>query len=140
MYAEDITLTCIGETVDRVETKINKALGPVSDWCHRNSMTVHPEKSEAMLIKWGVFVGPLQPVCLNGKQVKWVRKSRSLEIVVDNHLKWAEHVQEVQLSFARKLNLLIKVDVLSTEINAGKLLLESNISLGYVWHCNLGKL
>ena len=34
------------QTVDQVANKINKALGQVSDWCYRNGMAVHPQKSQ----------------------------------------------------------------------------------------------
>ena len=58
MYADDTTLTSIGETVDQVILKLNETLGLVSEWCYKNGMTVHPAKTEAMLIKRGTFVGP----------------------------------------------------------------------------------
>ena len=62
MYADDTTLTCFGETVDQVVLKLNKTLSQVNTWCQRNGMTIHPTKTEAMLVKRGTFVGPLPPV------------------------------------------------------------------------------
>ncbi|CAB3985461.1 Hypothetical predicted protein [Paramuricea clavata] len=80
MYVDDTTLTSIGETVDQVILKLNETLGLVSKWCYKNGMTVHPAKAEAMLIKRGTF----PPVQLNGSLVKWVRKSKSLGVTLDN--------------------------------------------------------
>ena len=91
MYADDTTLTSIGETVDQVILKLNETLGLVSEWCYKNGMTVHPAKTEAMLIKRGTFVGPLPPVQLNGSLVKWANKSMSLGVTLDNKLKWKVH-------------------------------------------------
>ena len=106
MYADDTTLTSIGETVDQVILKLNETLGLVSEWCYKNGMTVHPAKTEAMLIKRGTFVGPLPPVQLNGSLVKWVKKAKSLGMTLDNKLKWNGHTENVKLAFVRKLNLL----------------------------------
>ena len=86
--------------------KLNETLGLVSEWCYKNGMTVHPAKTEAMLIKRGTFVGPLPPVQLNGSLVKWVKKSKSLGVTLDNKLKWKGHTENVKLAFVRKLNLL----------------------------------
>ena len=133
-YADNTTLTCIGETMVQVANKMNKFLGCLSDWCHRSSMAVHPKKSEAMLIKHGDFV------------VQWVRKSRSLSIVIDNQLKWTDHVQEVQLSFARKLNLLKLMTFLpkSTLVDLYWKVIFPSVMYGttiFVWgNCNSTKL
>ena len=35
MYADDTTLTSIGETVDQVILKLNETLGLVSEWCYK---------------------------------------------------------------------------------------------------------
>ena len=112
MYADDTTLTSIGETVDQVILKINETLGLVSEWCYKNGMTVHPAKTEAMLIKRGTFIGPLPPVQLNGSLVKWVKKSKSLGVILDNKLKWKGHTENVKLAFVRNLNLLKSMDFL----------------------------
>ena len=106
MYADDTTLTSIGETVDQVILKLNETLGLVSECCYKNRMTVHPAKTEAMLIKRRTFVGPLLPVQLNGSLVKWVKKAKSLRMTLDNRLKWNGHTENVKLGFVRKLNLL----------------------------------
>ncbi|CAB4038916.1 Hypothetical predicted protein, partial [Paramuricea clavata] len=85
MYADDTTLTSIGETVDQVILKLNETLGLVSEWCYKNGMTVHPAKSEAMHIKRGTW--------------KWVKKSKSLGVTLDNKPKWKGHTENVKLAF-----------------------------------------
>ena len=40
-------------------------------------MTVHPDKSEAMIIKRGTFIGPLPPLWLNGNTVKGKKFKRA---------------------------------------------------------------
>jgi hypothetical protein len=47
MYADDITIFCIGQSVDEVTTKLNKALGELQ----LNTLTPHPTKCEAMILQ-----------------------------------------------------------------------------------------
>ena len=106
MYADYTTLYCISNTVDQVAELLNTVLTRKNDWSHKNVMTVHPDKSEAMIIKTGTFIGPLPSLWLNGNTVKWVKSSRVLGLNLDMCLKWREHIEELQLSYAKKLNLL----------------------------------
>ena len=106
MYADYTTLYCISNTVDQVAELLNTVLTRKNDWSHKNVMTVHPDKSEAMIIKTGTFIGPLPSLWLNGNTVKWVKSSRVLGLNLDMCLKWREHIEELQLCYAKKLNLL----------------------------------
>ena len=99
-------MTSIAETVDQVILKLIDTLGLVSERCYKNGSTVHPAKTEAMLIKRGTFVGPLPPMQLNNSLVKWVKKAKSLGVTLDNKLKRNGHTENVKLAFVRKLNLL----------------------------------
>jgi hypothetical protein len=69
-------------------------------------MLIHPEKMEAMLIKRKSSDVPIPALLLNGKPVKWVRSSRNLGLTIDDSLKWTKHVDDLELGFSRKLNLL----------------------------------
>ena len=55
MYADDTTLYCISNTVDEVAELLNTVLTRIDDWSHKNGMTVHPGKSEVMIIKKRYF-------------------------------------------------------------------------------------
>ena len=65
-----------------------------------------------MLVKRGTFVGPLPSVRLNDRIVQWVQKTKSLGITLDDKLRWKEHVEEIKLAFASKLNLLKSINFL----------------------------
>ena len=69
-------------------------------------MLIHPEKMKAMLIKGNSSDVPIPELLLNGKPVKWVLSSRNLGLTIDDSLKWTKHVDDLELGFSRKLNLL----------------------------------
>ena len=76
MYADDIILYCIGDTVDHVATLLNAVLKKIEMWCTKNGITVHTDKSETILIKRRKFIVPLPPLLQNGKIFKFVTSSR----------------------------------------------------------------
>lgn len=66
MYADDTTIFCIGDSVDEVIVKLNKALEELVTWCKQNSLVPHPKKCEGMILKRKKFTGPLPSLNLNG--------------------------------------------------------------------------
>ena len=91
MYADDTTLTCIGETVDQVVSKLNKTLDLVNDWCQRNWTTVHPEKSEAMPIKRGKLCRSFTTNVVKWKFGEVGKEIKIFGKTLDDKLKWKEY-------------------------------------------------
>ena len=59
LYADDTTAYVIGNSVEDVIELLNVLSGEITDWCSQNKMTLHPDKSEVMIIKKNTFIGPL---------------------------------------------------------------------------------
>ena len=58
MFADDTTAFCIGKTVDEVLSNIQKAIADLNKWAKDNFMTIHPAKTELMLLSKSKFIGP----------------------------------------------------------------------------------
>ena len=67
---DNTILYCIRNTVDQDAELLNTVLTRIDDWSHKNGKAVHTDKSEAMIIDRGTFIGPLSPLWLNGNTVK----------------------------------------------------------------------
>ena len=65
MYADDTTVYCIGPNVDLVMSSLNKTMEQVLRWSVRNQLTIHPIKTEAMIMRKTSFVGPIPPLYFN---------------------------------------------------------------------------
>ena len=66
MFADDTEAYCVGKIVDEVACILQKLVNEVSKWCRNNSLSIHPDKTEIMIISKTNFTGPLQPISLNG--------------------------------------------------------------------------
>ena len=62
MYADDTTVYCIGPNVNQVISSLNKTMKQVFMWSVKNRLTIHPIKTEAMILKKSTFIGPLLPL------------------------------------------------------------------------------
>lgn len=50
MYADDNTLYTIGSSIDQVISSLNVMMSQISKWGSLNKLTIHPSKSEAMIL------------------------------------------------------------------------------------------
>ena len=82
MFADDTEAYCVSDTVDDVICNLQKMLYDIAIWCRKNFLSIHPDKTEVMIIQKKQFIGPLKPVWLNEKQIKIVDKSECLGITI----------------------------------------------------------
>ena len=82
MYADDTTLSVVGDNVEVVLDKLNKALASINLWCRNNKLTIHTGKSEAMILTLKPFCGPLKPVMLGNKVLDFLTETKCLGIII----------------------------------------------------------
>ena len=58
MYADDTTIYCIGKSFDEVCLKLNKVFDELRLWSLRSKLSIHPIKTEAMILTKQGFIGP----------------------------------------------------------------------------------
>jgi len=96
----------------------------IDQYAKDNSLTIHPEKSQILIMSKESFIGPLPNTCLNGKNIKVVEKAKCLGAEIDNKMSWASHTENICKSFSIKLKNLYKMNsldktTLKTIYNAG---------------------
>ena len=84
MYADDTTLYTIGSSIDQVISSLNVMTSQISKWSSLNKLTIHPLKTEAMILAKQQFIGPLQPLHFGSGFVKLVNSTSCLGVTIDN--------------------------------------------------------
>ena len=110
------TVFCIGNTVDEVLSKIQEAIADLNKWAKDNFMTIHPAKTELMLLSKSQFIGPLQKICLGQKELSFVSKSKCLGIQIDNKLSWSPHIKSLSKRFSARVKKLKHLKGLDSRI------------------------
>ena len=86
MFADDTTLYCIGNSIDDVCSKIQTSISEVAKWCNGNVITIHPSKTEVMILTCKDFTGPLRLIQLGDQVISFVDESHCLGFTIDNKL------------------------------------------------------
>ena len=102
MFADDTTFYCSGDSGDCVCANIQSSLEEIVKWCDRNCLTIHPDKTEAMLLTRINFIGPLRPIKLGDNVINFVSHSHSLGFNIDNQLNWGHHIKDLATSMTKK--------------------------------------
>ena len=112
MYADDTTVYCIGQNVDQVVSSLNETMKQVLMWSVKNRLTVHPIKTEAMILKKSAFVGPLPPLYFGTGLINLVDSTTCLGVKMDNRLSWSVHIDSVKKHFTQKVGALKRMRIL----------------------------
>ena len=116
MFADDTECFCIGDSVDNVTSSLQLLLDDIHTWCRTNFLTVHPEKSEILILNRKKLVGPLQGVFLNKKPINYVVKSKCLGMTLDDKVSWKNHVQNVSKCLGQKIKSLRRLKGLAPSV------------------------
>ena len=116
MFADDTEHYVIGNTVDEIAVIIEDILHEVNEWCKQNCLTIHPDKTEVMIISRGPIIGPLKPIKLKNHIVRYVSESDCLGITVDNRLRWNSHIKKASSNLSKKVKQLKRMRSLPADI------------------------
>ena len=86
IFADDTEFFCIGDTMDEVTTNIKTALDEIRTWCKQNSLAIHPDKKEKMLLSKKPVIGPGRPIKIEDQIINYVSESKCLGMIVDGKL------------------------------------------------------
>ena len=112
MYADDTTVYCIGPKVDQVISSLNETMKQVLMWSVKNRLTIHPIKTEAMILKKSTFIGPLPPRYFGTGLINLVDSTTCLGVKIDNRISWSVHIDSVKKHFTQKVGALKRMRIL----------------------------
>lgn len=102
MYADVTTIYCLGKSFDEVCLKLNTVIDQLRLWSLRSKLSIHPIKSEAMIITKQGFIGPAPPILFGDKYVNVVDHTTGLGQTIENCLSWSKHICHIKKHFSQK--------------------------------------
>ena len=139
LYADYTTLSVTGEIIDEVFAALNTMVEIVLQWSINNQLTIHPIKTEAMLIRKSPFIGPLPHLRFGSGFLRFVESSTCLGEKLDNRLSWSVHISHVRKCFALK-GWCTETNELPSREDSARDLFQDNDFECYLLHLDLGKL
>ena len=116
MFADDTAVVfVISESVDMVVDILANLVKNIEKWCSNNKLTIHQDKTEAMVITKRGFLSPMKQLKIAEENIKFVEFSKCLGVFIDNKLSWGKQISAVCSSFNSKLCLIRKLSYLPPE-------------------------
>ncbi len=133
MYADDTNLSVTGTSATDVEMKLNCELELVHDWLVANKLTLNVEKTEYMIIGSYKKLSNIQnqseiKIKLGGKEITRTNATKSLGVIIDEHLRWKEQIDSISTKVSRAIGIIRRVKKCFTRyVRANVLFLSSPV-------------
>ena len=98
MFADDTNITTSSKSITKLVQFVNTDLDNLNDWLLANKLSLNVTKTEQMYIASDNSlnkISDLATIHLANKQIRRVRKSKSLGITIDERLSWTDHIDIV---------------------------------------------
>ncbi len=109
MYADDTNITVRSSSLTYLEEALNDELENIHQWLLSNKLTLNVKKTEYMVIgtrqRLRNFSQDIN-VSINGKVLKEVKTKKTLGVLVDKHLSWDKHIDNVSKKVSKGIGML----------------------------------
>ena len=96
-YKIKFLVTClfvISESIDMVVDILANLVKRHREWCSNNKLTIHQDKTEAMVIMRKRFVGLMKQLKIAEGNIKFVEFSKCQGVFIDNKVSWGNKFQQ----------------------------------------------
>ena len=99
IFADDTNITFAASTMTDLENAVNLELRNLQRWLITNRLSLNIAKTEFMVIGSNQRIHTLSNnqihIEIDGKSIKKVKEAKSLGLLIDEHLSWAKHIEEI---------------------------------------------
>ena len=109
MYADDTSVGNTSRRISDIKTNLIPDLLSVCDWLKANKLSLNTIKTELMFIGTTqniTKINNLIAVRVDDKLIKRAKKVKYLGLVIDENMKWDEHVAYISSKIRRNLGVM----------------------------------
>ena len=116
LYADDTNIFIEGTEYHKVISSLNTELLKVSDYLNSNNLTINLKKTHYIVFhRSRIKINSINLVILN-KTIEITRSTKFLGVIIDNKLKWTDHITYIKRKSQRQLELYIEPEHFSTRL------------------------
>ena len=112
MFADDTNISTQGTTEYEIQERLNADLENVHQWLVANKLTLNKQKTEYMIIGSRQRISNIitdPKIELGESVIKRVNKSKTLGIIIDEHLSWNDQIQNVVTKVSKGIGMLRRI-------------------------------
>ena len=119
LYADDCTLTAVGNTLTEIETNLNNDLKNIETWCQINKMKINPSKSTCMILatnqKRRTLPNDNLTLYISNEKLTNVPTHKLLGVIIDCELSWKGHADHIIKKINKNIFVFKKIKTLLTK-------------------------
>ena len=112
LFADDASLDTTHTNIQTIQNNLQDSINKASTWCDNNSMVIHPDKTKCMIIttrQKEQITHPSLNLKLGTNSIEQVQSHKMLGLIIDSHLTWNDHNEELIKRISKKIYLLTKL-------------------------------
>lgn len=95
-FADYLSMVIGDDSLDKLQTKIDRSIESVNDWCISSEVQLNVNKTEIVdFSKTRFSENLIRSIKLNGKDTVTAKKFKYLGMVIKNKLRWAHHFKHL---------------------------------------------
>lgn len=107
-YADDIAVTIIDKSPEKLLTKTNYSIDKISKWIKKKGLSLAPEKTEALILEGRINFRDIT-INIEGHKVQSQDQIKYLGVMLGRNGKWNKHVEYTCRKAESKVKLLAKL-------------------------------
>ena len=92
-----------------LHTHSEKIIGIVNKWCNLHKLKISDSKTVAMLCKGSLDERRLAVIKVNGKNIKFVEKTKYLGVIVNKNLSFLEHAKQLRERITQYVSIIKRI-------------------------------
>ena len=133
LFADDTNLFCNGPNLNELIEKINEELKLIYKWVNVNKLSLNIEKTNFMLFTPKNFSCLKETVVIDNHPIKEVCHIIFLGVIIDNKLKWKDHIHYISKKIAKGIGVIIKARKVFDKTTL--LSIYNSLILPYIAYC-----
>ena len=112
LFADDASIYSVHKDINLVNKSLQLSLNLASEWCNKNSMVIHPNKTKAMVIttrQKHQLVNPKLTLSIGNTIIEQVKDHKMLGIYLDSEFNWHTQINNLTKKISRNVFLLSKL-------------------------------
>ena len=112
MFADDTNISTYGTSLVEIQEHLNHDLENIHQWLLANRLTLSKEKTEYMIIGYRQKLSKIinEPEIHVGETtIKRVSYSKTLGVVIDEHLTWQRQIENIQTKISKGIGMLRRI-------------------------------
>ena len=130
LFADDASIHTASKSMSELNVRLQNGLNEVNDWCLKNCMSIHPDKTKSMVIttrQKHQRAPLLLSLSIGTQSIQQVSVHKALGLTIDSDLSWHSHLDSLTKRLSTNTYLLSRLKKYANN-KALKLFFEAHIN------------